>query len=341
MTDIGQTGNVQMNHIERFNRVMAFEPVDRLPAIEWAGYWDQTLARWQTEGLPAEWGGDAAKIREGLGLDPYRQFWIGPWGSDPGQELTAKHIPVRSAADYEALLPLFYPNPPFNAEWLKPVAEKNRAGEIVVWLSLTGFFWWPRTLFGIEGHLLAFYDHPELMHRMNEDLLAFNLRAIEAACKIVRPSFMTIAEDMSYNHGPMLSKECFDEFLAPYYRRLIPVLKEHGILPLVDTDGMVEPMIPWLEEVGIEGCLPLERMAGVDVARIRKNHPRWRMIGAFDKTVMHRGEAAVRAEFERLRPVMQSGGFIPSVDHQTPPAVGLEQYKRYVAVLGEYVGLDR
>jgi hypothetical protein len=315
--------------------------VDRLPAIEWAGYWDQTLARWQTEGLPAEWGGDAAKIREGLGLDPYRQFWIGPWGSDPGQELTAKHIPVRSAADYEALLPLFYPNPPFNAEWLKPVAEKNRAGEIVVWLSLTGFFWWPRTLFGIEGHLLAFYDHPELMHRMNEDLLAFNLRAIEAACKIVRPSFMTIAEDMSYNHGPMLSKECFDEFLAPYYRRLIPVLKEHGILPLVDTDGMVEPMIPWLEEVGIEGCLPLERMAGVDVARIRKNHPRWRMIGAFDKTVMHRGEAAVRAEFERLRPVMQSGGFIPSVDHQTPPAVGLEQYKRYVAVLGEYVGLDR
>jgi uroporphyrinogen-III decarboxylase len=152
---------------------------------------------------------------------------------------------------------------------------------------------------------------------------------------------MTIAEDMSYNHGPMLSKECFDEFLAPYYRRLIPVLKEHGILPLVDTDGMVEPMIPWLEEVGIEGCLPLERMAGVEVARIRKNHPRWRMIGAFDKTVMHLGEAALRAEFERLQPVMQSGGFIPSVDHQTPPAVGLEQYKRYVAVLGEYVGLDR
>jgi hypothetical protein len=330
---------MQMNHVERFKRVMAFEPVDRLPAIEWAGYWDQTLARWQTEGLPAEWGGDAATIREGLGLDPYRQFWIGPWGSDPGKELTAKHIPVRSAADYEALLPLFYPDPPFNAEWLKPVAEKNRAGEIVVWLSLHGFFWWPRTLFGIEGHLLAFYDHPELMHRMNEDLLAFNLRAIKAACKIVRPSFMTIAEDMSYNHGPMLSKECFDEFLAPYYRRLVPVLKDHGILPLVDTDGMVEPMIPWLEEVGIEGCLPLERMAGVDVARIRRNHPRWRMIGAFDKTVMHLGDAALRAEFERLTPVMQSGGFIPSVDHQTPPAVGLEQYKRYVAMLREYVNV--
>jgi hypothetical protein len=325
-----------MNHVERFTRVMNFQPVDRLPLIEWAGYWDQTLARWQQEGLPAEWGGDAAAIREGLGLDPYRQFWIGPWGPREDKALQAQHLPVQSAADYDALRPLFYPDPPFNADWLRPVAEWNRAGDCVVWLSLTGFFWWPRTLFGIEGHLLAFYDHPELMHRMNEELLAFNLRVIEAACALVRPSFMTFAEDMSYNHGPMLSKECFDEFLAPYYRRIVPVLKAHGILPLVDTDGMVEPMIPWLEEVGIEGCLPLERMAGVDVARIRKNHPRWRMIGGFDKTVMHRGEAALRPEFARLQPVMQTGGFIPSVDHQTPPAVSLADYRQYLALLREH-----
>ena len=31
---------------------------------------------------------------------------------------------------------------------------------------------------------------------------------------------MTIAEDMSYNHGPMISERTFDEFVAPYYRQL-------------------------------------------------------------------------------------------------------------------------
>jgi len=31
------------------------------------------------------------------------------------------------------------------------------------------------------------------------------------------------------------------------------------------------------------------------LARIRNNHPRWRMIGGFDKTVMHRGETEVDA----------------------------------------------
>jgi hypothetical protein len=79
--------------------------------------------------------------------------------------------------------------------------------------------------------------------------------------------------------------------------------------------------VPWLEEVGVQGVLPLERQAGVDGMKIRQAHPRILMVGHFDKMVMNKGEAAVRAEFERLLPLMQTGGFIPSVDHQTPPHV--------------------
>ena len=60
------------------------------------------------------------------------------------------------------------------------------------------------------------------------------------------------------------------------------------------------------------------------------------MIGAFDKTMMHQGEEEIRQEFERLLPVMRQGGFIPCVDHQTPPEVPLERYKVYVSLLKEY-----
>jgi hypothetical protein len=34
---------------------------------------------------------------------------------------------------------------------------------------------------------------------------------------------------------------------------------------------------------------------------------------------------------------MRTGGFIPSVDHQTPPGVSLEQYQLYVRLLKEYM----
>jgi hypothetical protein len=79
-------------------------------------------------------------------------------------------------------------------------------------------------------------------------------------------------------------------------------------------------------------------MAGVDVNRIRANHPKWKMIGGYDKTVMHLGEAAIRAEFERLLPAMRSGYFIPSVDHQTPPGVSMGDYYLYLRLLREYAG---
>jgi hypothetical protein len=63
------------------------------------------------------------------------------------------------------------------------------------------------------------------------------------------------------------------------------------------------------------------------------------MVGHYNKMVMPHGEAAMRAEFERLLPMMRAGGFIPSVDHQTPPGVSLDQYRSYLRLLEEYTAL--
>ena len=96
------------------------------------------------------------------------------------------------------------------------------------------------------------------------------------------------------------------------------------------------PMIPWLQDMGVEGILPLERQAGVDVVSIKRQYPGFLQIGAFDKTVMCKGEKTMRAEFERILPAMKMSGYIPGVDHQTPPDVSLENYRIYVGLLREY-----
>jgi uroporphyrinogen-III decarboxylase len=183
----------------------------------------------------------------------------------------------------------------------------------------------------------AYYDQPELVHRINQDLLDFNLRLLEQIAQTCVPTFMTVAEDMSYNNGPMISKKTFDEFLAPYYRKLLARAKELNLLTIVDTDGDVTMLVPWLQAVGVDGVLPLERQAGVEGDRLRQFYPNLRMVGHYNKLVMHQGDAAIRAEFERLVPLMKTGGFIPSVDHQTPPGVSLEEYRLYVRLLKEYM----
>ena len=72
-------------------------------------------------------------------------------------------------------------------------------------LYTSGFFWFPRELFGPEAHLYAFYDEPELYHRICEDLCEWHIRIIQEFGRYMKADFMTIAEDMSYNLGPMLS----------------------------------------------------------------------------------------------------------------------------------------
>ncbi len=324
-----------MNSRERFHAVMDFKPFDRLPIFEWAGWWNKTIERWHAEGLPAHLA-DRYEICQHFGLDLYKQDWFAVCSPDCPQPASHGSGIIESNEDYERILPYLYPkNPVDNQRW-KEWAEEQRRGDVVLWFTVDGFFWFARRLLGIERHLYAFYDQPELMHRINSDLTDWILLVIEQVCSICTPDFMTFGEDMSYNNGPMLSKDLFDEFMRPYYDRVIPALRKHGVIPIIDSDGDIATPAYWFAEAGLEGILPLERQAGVDIAGLREDHPRMRFIGHFDKMTMDKGEAAMRAEFERLLPTASGGGFLISCDHQTPPGVSYENYRIYVSLFREY-----
>ncbi len=327
-----------MNHVERFRALMNFQPVDRLPRWEWAMWWDLTLDRWYGEGLPRELT-DVFEISQYFGLDPYQQFWFSTTQSTI--EAVQHHVEgvVANMDDYRRIRPSLYPDHSRAIAAMQPWAVRQAEGNAVVWTTLEGFFWFPRTLLGFERLMLAYYDQPELIHQINQDLLEFNLRLLDQIGRACVPTFTTIAEDMSYNLGPMISRRLCDEFLTPYYLPLLARVKEMKIITVVDTDGDVKKLVPWLQSVGVEGVLPLERQAGVDGMALREKHPTLRMVGHYNKRVMHLGEAAMREEFERLLPLTRTGGFLPSVDHQTPPEVSLEDYRLFLRLLKEYTAL--
>lgn len=319
---------------------MNFQKVDRLPMIEWAPWWDKTMEAWKDQGLKIE---DSDKgmsqgeaLQKQMGLDLNMVYGFGITGKDTPEPAYHGAPLCETEQEYERILPTLYPKDAVNVRQLEEMARRQASGEAITWFTLTGFFWGPRVLFGIEPHLYAFYDEPELMHRMNRDILEYNLYLMERVFEVLTPDFMTFSEDMSYNNGPMISKEIFDEFLAPYYRRMAAYVRSHGTRAVVDSDGDITMMVPWLQSVGLEGILPLECQAGVNIPRLRTLFPDFILIGGFDKMVMKNGEEAMRAEFERILPVMKSGRYVPGVDHQTPPDVSLENYHIYVRLLHEY-----
>ena len=279
---------------------------------------------------------DRYDICEYLGLEIYHQEVVASTTADcPTPAFHGAGI-IKNEGDYEAIQKHLFPRPAIDPEYWRKLAERQAKNEIVLWFSVEGFFWFARKLLGIERHLFAFYDQSALMHRINADLAEWIVETIGEIASHCEPDFMTFFEDMSYNHGPMLSEEHFHEFVGPYYKKVIPELSKRGIIPIVDSDGDITVPAYWLKEVGLRGILPLERQAGVDISLLRRDHPRMCFVGHFDKMTMNKGEPAMRAEFERLLPTAAKGGFILSVDHQTPPGVSLENYRTYIRLFGEY-----
>ncbi len=327
-----------MNARERFAGIIHGRPVDKFPVIEWAPWWDKTVDRWKTDGLNMEAAVTVESLQDYWGLDKCLQTWISMFTETTPKELGFGMGILGETGDYATVRKTMYPDVfgLLTDERLNFLELTSARGDTLHFLSVAGFFWFPREILGIERHLYSFYDEPELVHEMCRDYVQWLKELFPTVLSRFRFDFMTFAEDMSYNGGPMISKALFDEFLAPYYREIIEIIHAYGVPVFIDSDGDITQAVDWYASVGADGMLPLERKAGVDVSVYIRKQPQMTFLGHFDKMCMKNGEAAMRAEFERLLPSMVNGKVIPSVDHQTPPDVSMENYRIYVTLLHEY-----
>jgi uroporphyrinogen decarboxylase len=86
----------------------------------------------------------------------------------------------------------------------------------------------------------------------------------------------------------------------------------------------------WLEE-GVNVMFPLEVAAGCDPYAWRAEFGKdLRMRGAIAKAPLVAGGSAIDAELERVRPLLDQGGYVPHLDHLVPPDISYDNYRRYL-----------
>lgn len=87
-------------------------------------------------------------------------------------------------------------------------------------------------------------------------------------------------------------------------------------------------------ETGINMMLPFEVQAGMDVRRIREMNPSLVILGGLDKRALFWSTETIEREVKpKVTHMLPRGGFIPSLDHNVPPEVSLENFKKYLEIL--------
>ncbi len=221
-------------------------------------------------------------------------------------------------------------------EYMPTAVEKAKQGYVMVQRVIGGYMFL-RSLMGPEGLLYMFFDDPDLIHACMQQWLELNDAIIAEHQKHVSFDEVFFGEDICYNMGPLISPAMIEEFLMPYYRKLVGHMRarnmdqERHLFMQLDTDGKAEPVIDlYAKHVGMDIMSPFEVASGCDVVDLRKKYPDLVMIHGIDKRILAKSKEAIDKELERIIPFMKSkGGYIPACDHGVPPEVSLENYLHY------------
>ncbi len=151
--------------------------------------------------------------------------------------------------------------------------------------------------------------------------------------KEVEIDAFTFDEDSAYKTGPLISPNIYRKFFLPRHRKIVEFFRKYGVKVIqLDSDGNTEALIPLLIEAGINCHWPLEAAAGMDPVKIRKEYGRdLALIGGIDKRALAKDKRAIESEVrKKIVPMLETGGYIPTVDHLVPPDVPLENFLYYL-----------
>lgn len=364
-----------MTHRERFRALFERKPVDRIP-VYFFGSWRETKIRWKEEGLQTVTTFEGDPGPEVPGMDPdwesglwdcHGLVYAGPVGNQQYEilEETESDIlfknslgdVVRDSKTGSTIAhTLEYGLKPTRESWerfktfldaddprRRPVGWEQKAEALeksdrVLAFMGGSLYGWLRGWMGVEQISLLMYDDPKLLEDMIAHLSEYFMKLHAPILEKVHFDLVYFFEDCCGVNGPLFSPSFYQEVLDPYYRQMLGFYKRNGVaLSLIDSDGMVEKLVPSWMGSGFDILFPVEVGTwGASAGKLREKFGSdLNMLGGVDKHVIPKGEAAIRAHLTQLKPTVDEGGYLPIPDHRIPPECSLSDFQTYLRVFNE------
>jgi uroporphyrinogen decarboxylase len=298
----------------------------------------ETLDMWREEGMPKD-------------KDLSELFDLDRWEKVP---LNLGMLPqfegrLRSRRDFEKLKMSYDPfdESRYPEDWTRLVegwSTRDYPLGIDVWpglfrpLNVSG----PSTL---RDLIVLMYREPELVAEMTEFIADFSIQVIGRALDELDIDYAVVREAIADNNGPIISPASFERFVIPPYRKIVEVLHDHNIdLIAFSAFGNVKKLIPLCLRAGVNGLrCSGTRSSGVDYVSLRRRYgAELFLIGGLDVEILTRGKEAIRREIKSKVPyLIESGGYVPTVDNRVRENVSFQNYAFYRALIADLARGER
>lgn len=252
-------------------------------------------------------------------------------------------FPVKTKEDFEKIKRRYNPSEPerYPKKWCE-IMKSYKERDYPLCATIRGLFWWSRDMMGPEKTLVNMYKETEFVMEIMDFCVDFHIKTLHKALDEVDLDHVVLSEDIAYKKGPMIGPDMVKDILGPFYISLTKFFRDHGVkIIFVDSDGNVEPLIPVWLKMGINGILPCEVAAGMDVVRIGEKYPSLIMMGGIDKRALTKDTVSIEEEVTRkVPPLVKRKGYFPGVDHAEPPDIPLKNFKYFVSLLKKECGWE-
>lgn len=190
---------------------------------------------------------------------------------------------------------------------------------------------------------MMFIDNPDFVHEMIFFWSNFVSKVLKRVLNAGIVDRILINEDMTYKEKSMISPVMTRRFLFPVWSRWVQEAKNAGVEIIeIDSDGCVDELIPIWIEAGVNCCSPMEVSAGTDLSKLRRQfNKKITFRGGINKQCIAKGGETLVAELNRLKPAIDTGGYIPCCDHAVPPDVSWQNFLEYCKLLGRLTGWSK
>lgn len=189
-------------------------------------------------------------------------------------------------------------------------------------------------IMGFENFCLKLADDPGLVRDVIDRLGASQVAVLETLLQYGCVGTIWLPDDLCYNSGPIVSPRVYQEYVYPWYGRMVELCHAANVPIGLHSDGDLTRLLPNLVACGFDAIHPFEPPMNDIVAVKRAWGHRIAVAGNIDlKRTLERGtpadvEAEVRAKAAELAP---GGGWLLGSSNSIPEWVPVENYRALLA----------